>query len=80
LSTSNFQHRTPQEEQAYQAGYMDGFARSVEMQARVRTRRDRERVEQASKQIHEFISAIGFDKIDIVIRFVEEIGLLVIRK
>lgn len=75
-----FKPRSPQEEQAYQDGFMAGFARSVEMQARVRARRDRERVGQAARQIHEFMRDIGFDKMDAVIRFVEEIGVLVIRK
>lgn len=72
--------RSIEEEQAYQDGYMEGFARSVQMQARVRTRRDQERVGQAAMQIQEFMRDIGFDKMDVVIRFVEEIGVLVIRK
>lgn len=72
--------RSPEEEQAYQDGYMDGFARSVQMQAHVRTRRDQERVGQAAVRIQEFMRDIGFDKMDAVIRFVEEIGVLVIRK
>ncbi len=70
----------PEEEQAYRDGYMEGFARSVQMRACVRMPRNQERVGQAAVQVQEFMSDIGLDKMDAVIGFMEEICVLVIRK
>jgi hypothetical protein len=72
---SDYKPQTPEEEDAYQYGFIDGVARSLEMQARIRLKRVQEEDPHFAGILQEFLSEIGYDQINLVLEFIEEIAI-----
>jgi hypothetical protein len=72
---SDYKPQTPEEEDAYQYGFVDGIARSLAMQAKIRLKRVQEDDPHFAGVLQEFLWQIGYDQIDLVLEFIEEIAV-----
>jgi hypothetical protein len=72
---SDYKPQTPEEEDAYQTGFVDGVARTIEMQARIRRKSVQEEDPHFAGVLQEFLWRIGYDQIDLVLDFIEEIAV-----
>ena len=72
---SDYKPQTPEEDDAYQYGFVDGVARTFEMQAKIHIKNIQEEDPHFAGVLREFLWEIGYDQINLVLEFIEEIAV-----